>query len=76
MIEEAGLVLAMTPQHAATVRLGGETRREASSLAGVRNRCCGRRDPGPLRTHHGRSLEHLRQLHEHVERVADRLEAP
>ncbi len=74
MLEEVELVLAMTPQHAATLRrLGGDppggihTLPEyASGVAGE-----GIADPHGLTMAAHRNT--LRQLYEHVERVADRL---
>ncbi len=78
MIEEAELVLAMTPQHAATLRRlgGGEPPprgihalpQYASGVGGE-----GVADPYGLTIVAYRST--LRQLYEYVERVADRLQA-
>jgi protein-tyrosine-phosphatase len=75
MIEEAELVLAMTPKHAATLRrLGGEPPRGihtlpeyATGAAGV-----GITDPYGLTIAAYRNT--LRQLYEYVEHVGDRLE--
>ncbi len=77
MVEEAELVLAMTPQHAATVRrldshppLGIHALLEyATGAAGA-----GIPDLHGLTMAAHRST--LRQLYEYVERVADRLEEP
>ena len=75
MIEEAELVLAMTPKHAATLRrLGGEPPRGihtlpeyATGAAGV-----GITDPYGLTIAAYRNT--LRQLYEYVEHVGDHLE--
>ncbi len=73
MIEEAGLVLAMTPQHAATLRrLGGNPAGGIHALPeyamGVQE---GIPDPYGLTMAAYRST--LRQIYEHVERVVGRL---
>jgi protein-tyrosine phosphatase len=74
MIEGAELVLAMTPQHAATLRrTGGGPPRGIHTLPEYTTGVAG----GGIADPHGLTMaahrSTLRQLYEHVERVADRL---
>jgi len=77
MIEEAELVLAMTPQHVATVRqLGGDPPRGIHALPEHATGVAGEGIPDPYGLTMAAHRSTLRQLYEHVGRVADRLEAP
>jgi protein-tyrosine phosphatase len=75
MIEEAELVLAMTPQHAATLRrLGGEPRRGIHTLPEYATGAAGVGIPDPYGLTIAAYRNTLRQLYEYVEHVGDRLE--
>jgi protein-tyrosine-phosphatase len=74
MIEGAELVLAMTPQHAATLRrIGGDPPRGIHVLPEYVSGVAG----GGIADPHGLTMaahrSTLRQLYEYVERVAERL---
>ena len=78
MIGEAELVLAMTPQHAATVRrLGGVpvggTNRGIHTLPEYASGITGEGIPDPYGLTMAAYRSTFRQLYEHVERVAARL---
>jgi protein-tyrosine phosphatase len=74
MVEEAELVLAMTPQHAATVRrLGGDPPRGIHALPEYATGAAGEGIPDPYGLTMAAYRGTLRQLYEYVERVADRL---
>src|SRR5215216_3061670 len=75
MIEEAELVLAMTPQHAATLRrLGREPPRGIHTLPEYGNGAAGLGGPGPYGLNLAAFRNTLRQLYEYVEQVVGRLE--
>jgi protein-tyrosine phosphatase len=75
MIEEAELVLAMTPQHAATLRrLGGEPPRGIHTLPEYATGAAGVGIPDPYGLTIAAYRNTLRQLYEYVEHVGDRLE--
>ena len=77
MVEEAELVLAMTPQHAATVRrLGGHPPRGIHALPEYATGAAGEGIPDPYGLTMAAYRSTLRQLYQYVERVADRLEEP
>jgi protein-tyrosine phosphatase len=75
MIEEAELVLAMTPQHVATLRrLGGEPPRGIHTLPEYATGAGGVGIPDPYGLTMAAYRNTLRQLYEYVEHVGDRLE--
>ena len=75
MIEEAELVLAMTPQHVATLRrLGGEPPRGIHTLPEYATGAAGVGIPDPYGLTMAAYRNTLRQLYEYVEHVGDRLE--
>ena len=77
MVEEAELVLAMTPQHAATVRrLGGHPPRGIHALPEYATGAAGEGIPDPYGLTMAAYRSTLRQLYQYVERAADRLEEP
>ena len=77
MVEEAELVLAMTPQHAATVRrLGGDPPRGIHALPEYATGAAAEGIPDPYGLTMAAYRSTLRQLYQYVERVADRLEEP
>jgi protein-tyrosine-phosphatase len=74
MIGEAELVLAMTPQHAATLRrLGGDPPRGIHALPEFAIGVAGEGIPDPYGLTMTAYRSTLRQLYEYVERVVDRL---
>ncbi len=74
MIEEAELVLAMTPQHAATLRrMGGNTAGGTHALPEYAMGVQGQGIPDPYGLTMAAYRSTLRQLYEHVERVVGRL---
>src|SRR5215203_6882587 len=74
MIEEAELVLAMSPQHAATLRrLGGEPPRGIHTLPEYADGVVGEGVPDPIGLTMTAHRSILRQLYEYVERAAGRL---
>jgi protein-tyrosine phosphatase len=74
MVEEAELVLAMTPQHLATTsRLGGSSARGIHALPEYAAGVWGEGVPDPYGHTMAAYRSTLRQLYEYVERVADRL---
>jgi protein-tyrosine-phosphatase len=75
MIGEAELVLAMTPQHAATLwRLGGDPPRGIHALPEYATGAAGEGVPDPYGLTMTAYRSTLRQLYEYVERVVGRLE--
>jgi protein-tyrosine phosphatase len=75
MIEEAELVLAMTPQHAATLRrLTAEPPRGIHTLPEYATGAAGVGIPDPYGLPIAAYRNTLRQLYEYVEHVGDRLE--
>src|SRR5215203_852495 len=75
MIEEAELVLAMTPKHAATLRrLGGEPPRGIHTLPEYATGAAGVGIPDPYGLTMAAYRNTLRQLYEYVEHVGDHLE--
>ena len=75
MIEEAELVLAMTPQHVATLRrLGGEPPRGIHTLPEYATGAAGVGIPDPYGLTMAAYRNTLRQLYEYVEHVVGRLE--
>ena len=77
MVEEAELVLAMTPQHAATVRrLGGDPPRGIHALPEYATGAAAEGIPNPYGLTMAAYRSTLRQLYQYVERAADRLEEP
>ena len=76
MIEKADLVLAMTPQHAATIRrLGGNTAGGIHALPEYAMGVKGEGIPDPYGLTMAAYRSTLRQIYEHVERVVGRLGA-
>ena len=76
MVEEAELVLAMTPQHAATLRrLGGNSAGGIHTLPEYAMGVQGQGIPDPYGLTMAAYRSTFRQLHEHVERVVGRLGA-
>ena len=74
IIEEAELVLAMSPQHAATLRrLGGEPPRGIHALPEYADGVVGEGVPDPIGLTMTAHRSILRQLYEYVERAAGRL---
>jgi protein-tyrosine phosphatase len=74
MMEEAELVLAMTPQHVATLRrLGGEPPRGIHALPEYADGVVGEGVPDPIGLTMTAHRSILRQLYEYVERAAGRL---
>jgi protein-tyrosine-phosphatase len=74
MVEEAELVLAMTPQHAATVRrLAGNRAGEIHALPEYTVGVQGEGIPDPYGLTMAAYRSTLRQIYEHVERVVGRL---
>ena len=74
MVEEAELVLAMTPKHAATVRrLGGNPAGGIHTLPEYAMGVQGQGIPDPYGLTMAAYRSTLRQLYEHVERVVGRL---
>lgn len=74
MVEEAELILAMTPQHAATLRrLGGNPAGGIHALPEYAMGIQGQGIPDPYGLTMAAYRSTLRQLYEHVERVVGRL---
>jgi protein-tyrosine phosphatase len=75
MIREAELVLAMTPQHAATLRrLGGDPPRGIHALPEYATGVAGEGVPDPYGLTITAYRSTLRQLYEYMERVVGRLQ--